>query len=114
VLAPDHAATLVYLPGYAAANRVLTLNGDSGWVWAEATGGNNPLGWMPQQYMGARLLAYELEDVGTRPLNPPDKVTTSVRRRTGGDLTLPLSPYWLVLLLLWLMSSLGRRRDSSR
>ena len=51
VLAPDHAAALVYLPKYKRANQSLSLEGESGWVWAEATGGNNPLGWMPERYI---------------------------------------------------------------
>ena len=51
VMAPGHAATLVYLPGYKRANRSLVLDGEPGWVWAEATGGNNYLGWMPEKYI---------------------------------------------------------------
>ncbi|TFH36698.1 MAG: transglutaminase domain-containing protein [Dehalococcoidia bacterium] len=114
VLAPDHAAALVYLPDYPRANRFLTVDGESGWVWAEATGGNNPLGWMPENYMGTHLLAYELEDKGFPPGAPPDRAVTTVPRRSNRDFALPVSPFFLVLLLLWLMSSVGRRRSASR
>jgi len=62
VLALGHAATLVYLPEYNKANRILSVDGESGWVWAEATGRNNPLGWMPERFIGAELMAYEVED----------------------------------------------------
>ena len=109
VLAPDHAATLVHLPDYPGANRSLTVNGEPGWVWAEATGGNNPLGWMPEQYMRTRLLAYELEDTGEPPATIPAKATTTVTRRTGDGFALPVSPFFIVLVLLWLLRSLGRR-----
>lgn len=109
VLAPDHAATLVYLPGYARANRMLTLDGESGWVWAEATGGNNPLGWMPENYMRVSLDAYELQDIGSPPDVLPDKPKTTVPRRGGGDIALPVSPFFLILFLLWAMSALRRR-----
>jgi len=43
-----HIAALVYLPGYQKANRFLTVDGETGWVWAEATGRNNDLGWAPE------------------------------------------------------------------
>ena len=114
VLAPDHAAALVYLPDYMRANRFLTVDGEPGWVWAEATGANNPLGWMPEDYMGARLLARELDDRGFPPESPPDKAVTTVPRHTNGEFALPVSPFFLVLLLLWLISSLGRRRSASQ
>ncbi len=114
VLAPDHAATLVYLPDYRRANRFLSVNGETGWIWAEATGGNNPLGWMPENYMRTSVAAYELKDVGSPPQSLPDKPTTTVTRRTGGELTLPVPPFFIVLLLLWFISSVGRRRSASR
>ncbi len=113
VLAPDHAAALVYLPDYPNANRFLTVNGETGWIWAEATGGNNPLGWMPEDFMGTRLLAHELENQGLPPGAVPDKVVTTVTRHTGGPLSFPLSPFFLVILVLWLIISLGRRRSGS-
>ncbi len=45
-----HVATLVYLPGYIKANRFLSVNGETGWVWAEATGKTNHLGWAPESF----------------------------------------------------------------
>ncbi len=114
VLAPDHAAALVYAPGYDRANRILTLDGETGWVWAEATGGNNPFGWMPEQYMGVELLAHELVDEGLVSSGPPDRPVATVSRQTGGGFVLPVSPFFLVLMLLWLLSSAGRRRRRSR
>jgi transglutaminase-like putative cysteine protease len=43
-----HVAALVYLPGYSKANRFLSVNGETGWVWGEATGKTNDLGWAPE------------------------------------------------------------------
>lgn len=114
VLGPDHAAALVYLPDYPRANRFLKVNGETGWVWAEATGGTNPLGWMPESYMRVPLDAYELEDRGSPPAALPDKPTTTVPRRGGEGLSLPVSPYLIILFVLWILSSLGRRRSASR
>jgi len=114
VLAPDHAATLVYLPGYKDANRVLTLNGEEGWIWAEATGGNNPLGWMPDQYMRVELAAQELTNTGLPAPSPQTKPVVEITRRQGTDFSLPIPPFWLIMLVLWLVSRIGRRRFTSR
>jgi hypothetical protein len=42
-----HLAVLLYLPGYDKANVEFSLEGEAGWVWAEATGNTNSLGWCP-------------------------------------------------------------------
>ena len=112
VLAPDHAATLVYLPGYVGANRVLTLEGEEGWIWAEATGGNNPLGWMPDQYMRVELVARELTDVGLPTPAPQTKPVAEITRHHGTEFSLPVPPFWLIMLVLWLIARLGRRRTA--
>ena len=114
VLAPDHAAVVVYVPDYPRANRFLAVDGEQGWVWAEATGGNNPFGWMPDSFIGTRLLARELEDRGSPPESIPDKAVTTVTRSKDSDFALPVSPFFLVLLLLWLLSTAGRRRSASQ
>ncbi len=113
VLAPDHAAALVYLPDYGRANRFLKVHGETGWVWAEATGSNNPLGWMPEAYMRTPLLARELEDQGLPPGSPPDLAATAVSRHTNGSFAFPVSPFLLVVFLLWLIATLGRRVSAS-
>lgn len=113
VLAPDHAATLVYLPGYVGANRVLTLDGEEGWIWAEATGGNNPLGWMPDQYMRVDLAARELKNIGLPAPAPQTKPVVEVTRGQGGGFSLPVPPFWLIMIGLWLISRVGRRRRAA-
>jgi len=48
----DHAALLIYLPEYPNANIYWDI-GDgrgAGWIWVEATGDRNPLGWTPDDY----------------------------------------------------------------
>jgi len=113
VLAPDHAATLVYLPGYSEANRVLTLGGEDGWIWAEATGGNNPLGWMPDQYMRVDLAAQELANFGLPVPAPQTKPVAEITRSHGTGFSLPVPPFWLIMIVLWLISRVGRRRARS-
>ena len=109
VLAPNHAAALVYLPGYEKANRRLSINGESGWVWAEATGGNNPLGWMPERFMGEEIGAYEVEDEAMTAVEPPDKTPTTVTKG-GGSTAIRISPFFGVIALMWLLPLFRRRR----
>ena len=109
VLAPGHAAALVYLPKYNRANRSLSIDGESGWVWAEATGGNNPLGWMPEQYMGDQLAAYEVGGEAITLLEPPGKPSTIVVQK-GADTRIYLAPFFGMIALLWVLPLFRRRR----
>jgi hypothetical protein len=59
-LVPGHTAILLHLPDYHKATAFFELDGEPGWIWAEATGRNNPLGWAPEQYLGIEIVAYEI------------------------------------------------------
>lgn len=109
VLAPDHAAALVYLPEYKRANQRLTVDGEPGWVWAEATGGNNDLGWMPERFMAAQLGVYEVEDKAITKVEPPDKPSTVVNPE-GGSRGIHISPFFIIIALMWLLPLFRRRR----
>jgi hypothetical protein len=109
VLAPEHAAALVYLPGYGKANRTLSVDGEAGWIWAEATGGNNPLGWMPEDFLGTELQAYEVEDEALIKGEPPDKTSTTITPDSGSN-GIHISPFFIVIGLLFLISLFRRRR----
>ncbi len=108
-LGPGHTAALVYLPDYKRATAVFELEGEPGWVWAEATGKNNPLGWVPKELIGETLAAYEVEAediVLSEPTAPPKAAVT----RTGeGTSSSPL-PFFSIFLLLWLLPLFRRRR----
>ncbi len=60
VLMPGHVATVVHLPEYKKAPRKLSLAGEKGWVWAEATGATNPLGWVPEALISGQIVASEV------------------------------------------------------
>ena len=62
VLLPGHVATVVFLPDYKKAPRKLTLGGEPGWVWAEATGATNPFGWVPEALLDGPITAREVMD----------------------------------------------------
>jgi len=108
LLTPGHAAALVYLPGYKKANQRLSVNDEPGWVWAEATGGNNPLGWMPEQYIGEMMIAYEVTDEAIVALEKPDKPPATVTQKTGKT-GFRISPFFAVIIFMWLLPLFRRR-----
>jgi hypothetical protein len=84
--APGHAALLIWLPEYANANYYWDL-GDGrgkGWIWVEATGEKNPLGWTPTDYNDGKWNAYIMSSsafsVNFSPRSPSsdDDVTVTV------------------------------------
>ena len=60
VLTPGHVATLVFLPDYRKAPRTMTLAGEKGWVWGEATGTTNHFGWVPESLINGEMIAREV------------------------------------------------------
>ncbi len=109
-LAPGHAAALVHLPGYNKAAHVLTLEGEEGWVWAEATGRTNALGWFAPSLVGKPMAARELSEEAI----PKKELTyglTAVQRTSsrGGFSLGGIAPFFTVVFVLWLFSSMVRR-----
>jgi hypothetical protein len=60
VIFPGHSGVLLYLPDYGKENVPWSLEGEPGWVWAEATGNTNTLGWTPVGQIGEIVLADEI------------------------------------------------------
>lgn len=61
--APRHVALLVWLPEYPNANYYWDIPDDGrgkGWIWVEATGERNPLGWTPPDFADGDWTAYPL------------------------------------------------------
>ncbi|MGB6873971.1 MAG: transglutaminase-like domain-containing protein [Dehalococcoidia bacterium] len=117
-LVPEHTAVLVYLPKYSKATAVFELEGEPGWVWAEATGGNNPLGWVPKQYRNVKIATYEISaevppyEISAEtvaPLKPPPTPVMAVAG-TGEGVTYRPYLFFIVIGLLWVMSLFRRRR----
>jgi hypothetical protein len=116
VLLSEHTAVLVYLPEYNEATAFFELAGEPGWIWAEATGRNNPLGWAPDEYLDmeipayeilAETPAYEIPAGAKAPLTPPPASAIAFAG-TGEGAASP--PYlFLIVLGLLLCLSLFRR-----
>ncbi len=65
--AVDHAALLIWLPDFSNANAFWDLPNDgrdAGWIWVEATGSSNPLGWTPPDYQNGGWTAYPIGKLG--------------------------------------------------
>jgi len=63
VFAPRHIALLIWLPEYPNANYYWDIPNDrreQGWIWVEATGEQNPLGWTPPDFNDGDWTAYPL------------------------------------------------------
>jgi len=109
MVSSDHTAALVYLPGYKKTTVVFELEGEPGWVWAEATGKNNPLGWVPKKLINAKLAAYEISAEAIAPVKPSTAPPTAIAQTGGGASTQPFS-FIGIIGLLWLLPLFRRRR----
>lgn len=107
-IGPSHTAALVYLPEYKKAS-VFVLEGETGWIWAEATGKNNPLGWLPKDLINAELAAYEISAEAIGPGKPIIAPLTTVTKSGGGSSSFPF-PFFGIIGLLWFMSLFRRKR----
>ena len=109
VVGPGHTVALVHLPDYDKAAAVFKLNGEPGWVWAEATGRNNGLGWIPKEFINVKLAAYEISDETVAAAEPTTAPVAAITRRGGGTSSLPF-PFFSIIGLLWFISLFRRGR----
>ncbi len=104
-----HTAALVYLPDYKKATAVFELEGEPGWVWAEATGKNNPLGWVSREFINVEIAAYEIGEEAITLAKPTTAPAVAVAGTGGGASSQPFS-FISIIGLLWFMSLFRRRR----
>ena len=109
VVGSGHTAAMVYLPEYKKATAVFKLEGESGWVWGEATGKKNPLGWVPKEFINVKVATYEIREEAIALSKPSTTPTTAVALTGGGASSQPF-PFISMIGLLWFMSLFRRRR----
>ena len=115
VLAPGHAAALVHLPNYNRAAHVFTLEGEGGWVWAEATGRTNALGWFAPSLLSKPMVAREVSEEAIPKKELAYRLTSVQRASSRGGFSFGgVSPFFSVVLMLWLFSSMRRRPAKRR
>jgi hypothetical protein len=70
--ATDHCALLIWLPEFSNANDYWDLNDGrgTGWIWVEATGSSNPLGWTPSDFEDGGWTAYPIANSSQLVSNP--------------------------------------------
>jgi hypothetical protein len=108
VVAPSHTAAMVYLPDYNKSMTSFTLKNETGWLWAEATGKNNPLGWVPKEFIDVDLAVYELKEESI--YSQGSATTSIIVSQTGtGGFPIPL-PFLSMIGLLGFISLFGKRR----
>jgi hypothetical protein len=105
----EHTAALVYLPGYDKATAVFEMDGEPGWIWAEATGKNNPLGWVPKEFINTQVAVYEIGDETVERQGPPQAPSTAVAPGSGGT-SIAQPPPFLIIMGIFIILSLVRRR----
>jgi hypothetical protein len=107
-VAPGHTAAMVYLPEYKKGSP-FKMNGEEGWVWAEATGSKNPLGWVAKEFIDKELYAYEIEAERVIRAEPTEAPATLITGKGGGSASFPI-PFFSIIFFLWFISRLFRRR----
>jgi len=78
--ATDHVALLIWLPDYSNANIYWDISDGrgAGWIWVEATGSSNPLGWTPPDYKYGGWTAYPIGSTDYFPEPEPSEPTSSI------------------------------------
>ena len=113
-LIPGHTAALVYLPEYRKSNATMGLGGEEGWIWAEATGKNNYLGWAPANVLTSSVIAYEIEEAEEISLVPEPKgelITLKKKDRKVPSFLSFLLVIWIVpVIVRFFRTSLSRSR----
>jgi len=94
---PEHVALMIWLPEYSNANYYWNLNDGKGqgWIWVEATGENNPLGWTPPDFTDGDFEVYTLgsssliSNISYSPTNPQaeDSVVVTVSVNTQSSIS---------------------------
>lgn len=103
--APEHVAVLIWLPEFPNANNYWDLEGDdrdAGWIWVEATGSSNPLGWTPPDFEDGEWTAYAIGNLDfTAEPEPTQPLSISIDTE---------ALFIIVIVVLSILSALSKTR----
>jgi len=113
--ATDHVGLLIWLPEFSNADYYWDLPNDgrdAGWIWVEATGSSNPLGWTPPDYETGDWTAYPIGPLasigGTEPSEPTFPLTLPT---IDIDLSVLIAIVVVIIsVVLALVKAMARRR----
>ncbi len=85
--APGHCALLIWLPEFSNANNYWDISDGrgAGWIWVEATGSSNPLGWTPPDFENGGWTAYPITNSSVFVTEPFQPTSTSTSTSTDLD-----------------------------
>lgn len=110
--APGHVALLIWLPEFDNADNYWDIPDDnrgSGWIWVEATGDSNPLGWTPSDYEYGDWTAYPLGTI--EPIE--DDNTTTPTEFFSTDMIVPIVVIGVIFVILSFASNSRSRKRSN-
>jgi hypothetical protein len=110
--APGHVALLIWLPEFDNADNYWDIPDDnrgSGWIWVEATGDSNPLGWTPSDYEYGDWTAYPLGTI--EPIEEDN--TTTPTEFFSTDIIVPVVVIGVIFVILSLASTSRSRKRSN-
>ena len=100
--ATDHCALLIWLPEFSNANDYWNINDGrgAGWIWVEATGSSNPLGWTPPDFEDGGWIAFPINSLQIVPETPTPSQSTSTNLDVLGIIVTIIIPIILALIRL--------------
>ena len=98
--ATDHCALLIWLPEFSNANDYWNINDGrgAGWIWVEATGSSNPLGWTPPDFEDGGWIAVPINSLQIVPETPTPSQSTSTNLDVLGIIVTIIIPIILALI----------------
>lgn len=111
--APEHCAVVIWLPEYSNADKYWDLpndDRDAGWIWVEATGESNPLGWTPPDFEDGGWTAYPIGDLDFVPGPQPESQDPTSIDWFDIDFDLLLTAIFIVLSVILALAKSKRGR----
>ncbi|HEX9261933.1 MAG TPA: hypothetical protein VF893_05335 [Candidatus Bathyarchaeia archaeon] len=111
--APEHAALVIWLPEFSNADKYWDVpndDRDAGWIWVEATGESNPLGWTPPDFEDGGWTAYPIGDLEFAPEPQPESDDPTSIPSIDIDLELLLPVIFIVISIILALARSKRGR----